>query len=204
MNRPDFPPDLAGFFRQHNRRALLLSVTCLVGSIAAWTFTYGALLWAEWLVVSVRLGVDAPSVLAIGPHFLLLAGLLLIIGTRARHWKTDHDKFHPGVAFFSLLSLPARLTFAVWDNFHARVHPTHHDLIQCWLVLDQLHTEKKIPLTALPQLLDPGINPDRVVYLLSITDLIETDAYGETWVYHLRNQTAERHVRRWSKSFPAK
>ncbi|MEO7934428.1 MAG: hypothetical protein ABIT76_14855 [Chthoniobacterales bacterium] len=194
------PPGLAEYFRQHNQRAVLLAIGCLVGSVASWIVIYGIVLWMELMVLTTIRGVDAPSTLSVRNHFLIVAAVLFSVTWLVKKWERQHEKFHLGRALLSLLSIPVRLTSGVWQNFFAQVHPTVSELDSLWRVLETLRVEKKIAQTNLPVLLTSDSNPSRITYLLAIGGLIDTDNYGGVYYHHLRNQEAERLVRRWSRS----
>lgn len=200
MSESNIPVGLVKHFQEHNRRALLLAFGCLFGSAVCWVAVYGLLTWAELLFLTTTRGINAPSVIRIGPHFLILAGLLFAIGSVVRRWKTQNEKFHFGLALLTILSIPARLTYAIWDNFFARVHPSAKEIASAWIVLEALRLEKKISITHLPSLLPPHVNAQKLVYLLAIGELIDTDNYGGIYYHHLRNQKAEQKVRRWQTS----
>ncbi len=198
----EIPPGLREHFRQHNRRAIFLTIGCLIGSLVSWMLVYVGLMWAELLFLTTTRGIDAPNFISIWPHFLLVAVGLLVTGAAVRRWKTHHEKFHLGLALFTLFSVPARLTFAVWENFSARVHPSEIELEEAWELLSVLREQKKIERTKLPALLE--YDATRITFLLAITGLIDTDDYGGIDFQHLRNEEAERLVRRWTRSLQLK
>jgi hypothetical protein len=200
VNRRDFPPGLADHFRKHNRQATLLALGCLLGSALSWTVVYGVILWAELLYLSATWGVNAPPHITVTGHFAVAVAVLFLISRIVKMWEKRQDRFHLGRAILSLLTIPPRLTTAVWKNFSARVSPTRQELFAAWDLLEILRTEKKIAQTNLPALLQSAKEAGRVAYLLAITGLIDTDEYGGAYYYHLRNPEAERLVRRWSKS----
>ena len=194
----DIPPGLREHFRQHNRRAILLALGCLIGSIVSWLLVYITLMWAELLFLTATRGVDAPTFISIWPQFMLVAAVLLVTGAAVRRWKTHHEKFHIGLALFTLFSIPARMTFAVWENFSARVCPSEIEMEESWELLTLLREQKKIAQTELPAVLE--CDATRITFLLAITGLLDTDDYGGVIYHHLRNEQAERLIRRWTRS----
>ncbi len=194
------PPGLAAYFRQHNQRAVLLTIGCLVGSIASWIVIYGIVLWIELLFLTTTRGLDVPDTLSVRWHFLAVAAGLFLVTHWVRKWERQHEKFHLGRALVSVFSIPVRLTSGVWENLLAQVHPSRQELESVWHVLDTLRTEKKIAQTNLPVFLTSDHDATRITYLLAISGLIDTDNYGGVYYHHLRNQEAERLVRRWSRS----
>ncbi len=194
------PPGLAEYFRQHNQRALLLAIGCLAGSVASWIVIYGVVMWAELIFLTTTRGVDAPVTLSVRWHFLIVVAGVFLASWLVRKWERANEKFHLGRALVSVISIPVQLTVGIWENFFAQVHPTLGELDRVWHVLETLRSEKKIAQTNLPGLLTSDYNATRITYLLAISGLIDTDKYGGVYYHHLRNQEAERLVRRWSRS----
>jgi hypothetical protein len=187
----DVPQAFRRRFAAHNRSCWMAAAASLGGAWLAWLFVFALYTGSVLLFETIRTGnVD----LARPPGWYLPAAFalaaLMLVATAVHRWvrrfRPPPDR--PIIGWHlvpQVLTLPAAMTFAVWDHLGARVVFRRGEWREAWEVLKVIFTTKRTPVSRLGQLVAANAPLPKLLESLQLAGLIDLHQTDDDWFYRV-------------------
>jgi hypothetical protein len=158
----------------HNRLANLSTAGAALGVLLLWSALHFVIWWLTVLFRTARDGLDAQPPAQIHRVILISFLILLAVGWFFRQRgkagvPEDQNIFE---RLFGLVLIPPNVTFAVWDNFQARVRLAEIELIAAAAFLERLFRAGKMTAdNVATEIPDPTMR-EHVLTALRTTELV--------------------------------
>lgn len=176
---------------EHNRQAALAAAMSLISAALAWLLAYGIYGMVVMLARTAAAGVDATYPWWFNPLAVALAMVSLVwasLDGAMRRYKAPPDR--PVIGFHNVADvvlLPARLTFAVWEHWGARMKFRPQEIETGWWLLQEIVEQQKLPTRKLPAFVPDDALRERLLVMLQYTGWIDLHRSDEDWYYRLRS-----------------
>lgn len=188
----------AGFWAkiaEHNRHAALAAVMSLFGAWLAWLFAYGLFSAVIMIGVTAADGIEARFPFWLNPLAAALC-LVLLLWASVDHWVNRYrpPPDRPIVGLHNIadiLLLPARMTFAIWEHWGARIKLSPSEALAAWRFLQVIGSMDKAPIHQLGGLLPQVPDTDKLLTALQLSNWIDLHRNDDGWFYKLRSDRLE-------------
>lgn len=191
----DIPAGFRAKIAEHNRHAALAAVLSLFGACLSWLLAYGFFAAVMIIGVTVAEGIDARS-----PRWLnFVAGgicLILLVWASVDHWFNRYRPLQdrPVLGLHNIadiLLLPARMTFAVWEHWGARIRLSPGEVEASWQLLQVIGSRDKVPLHELGGEIPYAPDLDKLLAALQLSSWIDLHRSDDGWFYKLRSDRVD-------------
>lgn len=194
----DVPREFRNRFSQHNRQSWIAAGLTLLAAWFAWMFCFLVFTGAVYLFETVRSGdvnlLKPPR--WFGPVGIGLAVAMLVAAAVIRQvnrFKPPPDR--PIIGWHlvpEVLTLPARLTYAIWDHVGERIVLGRGEIGGAWRLLQIIGTQGRADKAHLAFEFPDRWQLDRLLRALQLTNWIDLHRGDEGWFYRVRSdQEAE-------------
>lgn len=176
---------------EHNRHAAMASVMALVGAWLAWLLAYGFFSAIMLIGITASQGIEARFPAWLNPAAAGIC-LVLLVWAAVDHWRRRYRTLEerPVLGLHTiadLLLLPARMTFAVWKHWGARIRLSPGEEEASWQLLQVIGSVDKMPIHELGGQV-PGVSDlDKLLTSLQLANWIDLHRSDDGWFYKLRS-----------------
>ena len=185
------PSEFRARFAVHNRNCWVAAFLSLLGAWLGWLFFFA--LFTAGVLLAETIRTNNTDLFKPPPWYvpagLGLAGFLLVwaaIDRWRRRYRPPSDRSIIGWHLIpEVLMLPARMTFAIWEQIGGHIRLSVREKEECWRLLQVVFAMKRAEATQITQEFADPRELSKLLTALQLTGWIDLHRGDEDWFYRV-------------------